>query len=114
MRLRTLSLLIPALGWCACASGPVPNERLETTAAAIRSADEIGATKVPRAALHLQLAKEESQHAKELVAAGDNVVASWTLARAQADAELALALARDDQERFEVQQAVERLNGISK
>ena len=49
-----------------CASGPGPGERVASTQAAIRAAQEVGAQRVPAATLHLQLAKEQSDYAAEL------------------------------------------------
>ena len=50
---------------------------------------------VPAAALSVKLAQEEVQKAKQLMEDGDNKRAELILMRAQADAELALAQARD-------------------
>jgi len=79
----------------ACASFPPPTERLTTTEAAIRGASEVGAAQVPRAALHLKLAEEQTDKARRLMQDGYNERAEFTLKRAQADAELAIALAKE-------------------
>ncbi len=98
-----------AMTVCAgCASSP-PTEKMESSAAAIRAAQEVGAPKVPSAALYLQLAEEQSQHAKQLISNGDKEQAASLLTRAQADAELSLALAREDRERSDAQQAVQKV-----
>ena len=95
-----------------CAS-TVPAEKMEASAATIRSAEEIGAQKVPQAALHLQLAKEQSHHAKMIIdQGGDPAQAAALLDRAQADAELARVLAREDSTRMEAQQAVDRVSTL--
>jgi len=47
-----------------CASSPPL--RTEASTSGIRAAEEVGAAKVPQASLHLQLAKEELEHAKAL------------------------------------------------
>jgi hypothetical protein len=61
---------------------------------AIRVAQESGATTVPQATLYLQLATEERQQALAMVG-HDNHRASYLLARSEADADLALAIARE-------------------
>ncbi len=73
----------------------MPTERLQSSAAAIRAAEEVGADRVPEAQLHLQLAKEQSDRAKKMIDnGGDRDEAKLVLARAESDANLALALAR--------------------
>lgn len=84
----------------------------ETTSAAIRSAEEVGAAGVPEAALHLQLAKEEIATAHTLNAAGNAEQANSWLLRAEADAELAVALSRADADTAEALAAVERVRTL--
>jgi hypothetical protein len=88
-----------------CTSAPL---RTEATTSGIRAAEEAGAAKVPEASLHLQLAKEELDRAKGLAAKGDKEMAASMLLRAEADAELALALSRGDAEKSEARAAAER------
>jgi len=88
-----------------CASAPL---RTEASTSGIRAAEEVGAPKVPKAALHLQLAKEELQHAKALAAKGDDEEAASLLQRAEVDAELAVALSREASEESEARAALER------
>ncbi|HEX3697695.1 MAG TPA: DUF4398 domain-containing protein [Polyangia bacterium] len=107
MRYVFLSLgIVGALG---CASSP-PVAQQEQSSASIRAAEEVGATHVPQAALHLQLAKEQFAAAK--AERSDKDRAGRLLARAQVDAELALALARTEAERSEAQTAVDQLNHV--
>jgi hypothetical protein len=106
--LRDATLATSALVLASCATAAT-SERTESSAASIRAAQEVGASNVPRAALHLQLAREQSERASKLIQAGDSddrEQAEWLLIRAQADAELALALAREDTDRSAAQQAV--------
>ena len=102
------SLLVAGL-LAGCASAPPPIERMESSTAAIRAAAEVGAAQVPQAALHLQLAKEQSEHARELIAQGDRPRAEGLLMRAEADAELAVALARESTAKAEAQQAKDKI-----
>jgi hypothetical protein len=82
--------------------------RTEASTSGIRAAEEAGAAKVPQASLHLQLAKEELELAKGLAAKGKKEQAASMLLRAEADAELAVVLSREDAERSEAQAAVAR------
>jgi hypothetical protein len=82
----------------ACGGGSAPSERLVTAEAAIRGAIELNANvSPPRAALHLQLAQEQVDKAKRFIADGMNQRADLALRQAQADAELAIALARNEE-----------------
>ena len=92
-----------------------PSQRRETTAATIRAAEEVGAAKIPAAALHLQLAEEQAEHASKLIERGGDVEradAELLLMRAEADADLALALAREDKDRVAAQQAVDSVRSF--
>ncbi len=92
-----------------CATTAPPTEKMESSAASISGAEQAGAQGVPRAALYLQLANEQSAKAKALIASGgeDNMRrASNLLMRASADGDLAIALADDDKARLEAEKAV--------
>lgn len=96
-----------------CAASPPPTERMESSAAAIRGAEAAGAEDVPRAALYLQLANEQSAKAKTLIASGDKddmKRASSLLMRASADGELAIALAEDDKDRLAAEHALSEIH----
>jgi hypothetical protein len=98
MRIVICSLALLALvSLVACASYPPPTERMTTTEAAIRGAREVGADQIPRAALHMKLAQEQADKARQLMQDGYNDRADLTLKRAQADAELAIGIAREAQ-----------------
>jgi hypothetical protein len=79
----------------ACAGAPAPTERLASAQAAVRAAKEVGAKDVPQAKLHAQLAQEQVDQATKLIEDGENERADSLLRRAQADAELAVAMARE-------------------
>lgn len=87
-----LALVLAPVG--GCASAPPPSERLTTAESAIRGATEVDANSVPRAALHLKLAQEQVDKAKRYIEEGANERADLALRRAQADAELAIALSK--------------------
>jgi hypothetical protein len=100
----TLRASIPTLAilvGVACAStNAASNENAETSSAAIRAAEEVGAKHNPDSALYLQLAKEQFEHAR-MLAPKDKESADRLLQRAQIDAELSLALARTESEKAE-------------
>jgi hypothetical protein len=93
----------------ACASMPL---RTESSTSEIRAAEEVGARKVPLAALHLQLANEELAAAKKLSADGEEEQAASMLTRAEADAELAVALSRQASERKQALAAMARVREL--
>jgi hypothetical protein len=63
------------------------------------------------AALHLQLAKEQFEHAQGMGAA-DKESAARLLLRAQADAELSLALARSEAEKADALAAINKVKQL--
>ena len=78
------------------ASYPPPNDHLASAIAASRGAEEAGARHIPRAALHLKLAEEGIAQARTMMENGENQRADSMTQRAATDAELALALAKED------------------
>jgi hypothetical protein len=102
-------LLVAASAAWGCGGAPAPTGKLADSEAALRAASEVGADKVPTAALHLKLAQEEIAKAKSEIAADHNDIAQLILLKAQGDAELALALARESQAKAEAQAALEQL-----
>jgi hypothetical protein len=87
-------MILAPLALAGCGGTAASTARMGATQAAIRSAGEVGAENDPTAALHLQYAREEFAQADQLSRAGDGPRAERVLARAQSDAELALALSR--------------------
>jgi hypothetical protein len=96
---RILVVLAVALAPVACASFPPPTDTLASSLASVRGAEELGADKLPRAALQLQLAREEIAKARQLMAAGDHERAHFMALRASNDAELAIAMVRENNAR---------------
>lgn len=109
--LKHTVISLAALAVSACASIQIPPERLEQNQASIRGAEELGASEVPAARLHLQLAKEQTEKAKQLAADGDER-ATRMLDRAHADAELALAMAREASVHADAQKADAALKAV--
>jgi outer membrane murein-binding lipoprotein Lpp len=94
-----------------CATVPL---RTEASTSGIRTAEEAGAANVPQASLHLQLAREEQETAKNWAARGDKEKAQSMLMRAESDAELAVVLSHEDAERAEALAAMERVRQLRK
>lgn len=115
------ALFLLALTWAASACGggyPEPRDQLTAAESALRAAEVAGAQNSPQSALHLKRAREQIASAKNLVADGENERAEWVLRRAQADADLALALATEEVQRRkaaeakrEVEQLAESIRG---
>lgn len=86
----------------------------EASTSGIRAAEEVGAADLPRAALHLQLAKEQLAKAQALAKDGEGERADSMLQRAEADAELAVVLCHGDTAKTEAEEAVERVRALRK
>lgn len=84
----------------------------ESATSAMRSAEAVGAQEIPQASLHLQLAKEQLAEAEKLNADGDEDRAKSMLARAAADAELALLLSHEQSEKDEADAALKAVQTL--
>jgi hypothetical protein len=96
----------------ACAIAPVPNDRLASTEASYRGAQEAGADSVPQAKLHLKFADEGIVQARKLISEQRSGEAVQVLDRARADAELAVGLSREAQAEWDAQQAAEQMKAL--
>jgi hypothetical protein len=105
------AILATAAAAAGCAVAPLHTEK---TTAGIRAAEEVGAAKVPQAALHLQLAKEQMRHAKALAKDGQEQQADSMLSRARVDAELAVALSRVKDEKNQAERALARVRQLQR
>lgn len=103
-----ISLMFAApLVWGACgATVPPPTQRMADAESAERSAREVGAENEPAARLSLKLAQEQIGQAKTAMADDENEKADSLLVRAKADAELAIAQAREKSAHLAKQAAV--------
>ena len=111
MKTSILTLTTALLFALGCgASYPPPTQQMADVQSADRSAIELGAQKNPRAQLHLKLAEEQLALAKTAVEDDDNEGAGSLLARAKADAELAIALTREDSAKMQEHKAVDQSN----
>ncbi|MFH1195363.1 MAG: DUF4398 domain-containing protein [bacterium] len=96
-----------------CGSSPVVVNK-EASTSAIRAAEEVGASDISSASLYLQLAKEGLENATTLEAKGEKEQAESMLLRAEADAELAVALSHGESDKTEATQALERVQKLRK
>jgi len=120
MRLRLWIPIAAFMCQGACATtkntGPVvavPSLGAEDSAGAIRAAEEVGAAHNPEAALHLELAKEQFEHARRLTSADDRPASMRLLLRARADADLSLALTRANASKLEAQAALDKVKTLN-
>ena len=102
--MRTTFLSVLGLLAIGCASHPAPTQQVASSLAAVRGAEEAGALQVPEAALHMKLAEEQLEQAQALMPEGDNQRAEDLAVRAYQDAELAIALARENEARQRLDQ----------
>ncbi len=109
MKKTLLSLAVFAVSGCAAIQ--IPTDRLERNEASIRSAEGLGANSVPNARLHLQMAKDQTVVAKRMAEDGDER-AILVLSRAEADAELALGMARETAVHSDALKAAEDLKVV--
>ncbi len=112
MRFRlTYGALLFAFVAAGCA-GSDPPLQTESSTSAISTAEAVGAKDVPQAALHLQLAREELAQAKSLADKGDKDKADSMLLRAEADAELAALLSKEQTEQTAAAEAMARVRQL--
>ncbi|WP_394846254.1 DUF4398 domain-containing protein [Pendulispora brunnea] len=109
--LRT-TLLVLGVTLTACGSYPTPTARMTETVNTARAAQEAGAPTNPRAQLHLRLANDQIERAKRLIADGDTKRADYVLIRAKADADLALAEAREANAQRQAMAAKQRVDAL--
>jgi hypothetical protein len=98
----------------ACGGAAVPQEALTAAQASAKGAEVGGATQDPKAQLHLKLAHEQIERAKQLIAEDENEEAARVIDRAQVDADLALALAQEASARRAAKDADEQLGKLKK
>src|SRR5262245_52783791 len=114
----SVTLLVPcislALGLAACGGASPPTHQLTASNSAIRAAEELGAQNVPKAALHLKMARDHLKNAEALIAEEEYDAASLVLKRAEADADLALAYAREAQARARAEEAMRKVQELKR
>jgi hypothetical protein len=106
---RHVLLLSAAL--LGCAGAQLSTARVSEVGATARAAEELGANNLPKASLHLQLAREEMAEAKRLASEGEEEDAALLLERASADADLALQLTKTEHEQAKAKAAWQKTQG---
>lgn len=112
-RSQNTNILLPLVAaiplWLLACGGsfPPPTQRLADAQSAERSAREVGANRVPAAQLSLKLSQEQIALAQKAMEDKDNERADALLIRAKMDAEVAIALAREEGAKSEHQEAVD-------
>lgn len=112
MSIRSLIGILALVAGCGTTMATPTGVHAESTTASIRAAQEVGASHTPQAALHLQLAQEQFDAARKMDNPDDRDHADRLLMRSQADAELALALARTETEKAAAQGALARVKTL--
>ena len=95
-----------------CATDSSIKKGTESSASAIRAAEELGAYSIPNAAYYLQLAKEEFEHAQNLIDNHKKAQAASMLARANIDAEVAVMLAHEESEKKNANEAIGKVREL--
>jgi hypothetical protein len=115
MKSRTATLaMFLASSAAGCASSQAPRPDPAMSLAAVSAAEKAGAAGVPRAALHLKLARDQMKVAEHLIEESENEEAYLVLLRAEADAKLALELARRETLRRASEEALLRLRSLQR
>ena len=107
---KSIATVIAFVALGCAGSYPVPSQDLANAQSATRSAAEIGADTQPKAQLHLSLARDQIAQANAAIKDGDNERASSLLVRARADAELAIAMTRNQGAKVQSQTATDQSN----
>ncbi|UQA58053.1 DUF4398 domain-containing protein [Polyangium aurulentum] len=110
MRSVTSAMLV-ALMMGACA-GAAPVAEISRAERAILAAQEVGAEDQPASTIYLLLAREAYTKAQERLAVGDTEGARRLLLRAEADAELALTVARESSVRDAAERTLEEASHL--
>jgi hypothetical protein len=109
MNVRNFVLALGGLGLFACSGTPPPTARYASSQAAVRAAVELNAAQIPAAQLHLKLAEDQLEYGKRLMATGDNKRADYVLFRAESDADVAVALAKEADVRQQATHAIDQV-----
>lgn len=112
--ISTCVLTFAALSLGACGGAAVPEPEMVTAKSSVSAAEAVGAEEQPQAALHLKLAKDGIGEAERLIDEGENERAKRALERARADADVALALAKEAETRKAAQEAIDKVESMKK
>jgi len=116
MKRYILPFALISVAATACGGAALPHDELADAKASVRAAEEVDADAYPTAAAHLKFARDQIEHAQQLMKEDDdeeNAAAARMLERAQLDAEVAVERTKAEKERrqaFDENQKVERLS----
>jgi len=113
-RIGLLVSVIPLALLVGCGASALPVGQMAPPREEIRAAEESGAEKNPRAALHLKYAKDQVAEADRFLKNGDEQQAQLSLMRANADAKLSLELVREEKARTEVEEVQLKIQQLQK
>ncbi len=113
-RQSSLMLAVLSLAAVGCGGAQLNQAHVTEVQSSVRAAEAVGANDQPKAALHLQLARDEMAEARRLAEEGDEENAELVLDRARADAELAIQLSRTEQEQEKARQAWLKIQELKK
>lgn len=101
-------------GAAGCGASAPPTHQLSRSQAEIRGAEEAGAQDTPKAALHLKMARDHVKNAEALIVEKEYEDAALILKRAEADAQLAIALADEAEARAQAESAMRRVQELKR
>jgi len=110
--LKAIMTALATVALAACASVPVAPERVQASEQAIQAAQASGADRQPDAAKYLELARNEMSQAQKL-SDGEPRQAETMFARAESDAKLATATAKEGTAKADVQRLSDELKSVS-
>lgn len=104
---------LPALTFaCVTVQAPPVTGGFANVKQAIGEAEGAGADKTPQAELHLKMARDQLAQAERMLRDEKDDHAGMMLVRAESDARLALALAREAEARTAAQDAMARIHEL--
>lgn len=109
---RPITLLALSLVAAGCGGATLNRARVAEAQSSVVAAEAVGANDQPRAALHLQLARDEIAEAERRAADGDGESAELLLERARVDAELAMQLAKTEREQEKAREAWQKIQDL--
>jgi len=113
MRAEKLTyVMLLGLAAQACGGAAVPHDQMTAAEASVRAAEVGGAKQSPQAELRLKQARDQIEEAKQWIEQGENEKAYYVLLRAEADAELALALAQEETAKKQASDALKRIQKL--
>lgn len=111
-KLLAAMLCVPLFGCASQSVNPTKNSRRTEAVASMRAAESAGAASVPQAARHLEFARQQVANGDHLLSEKDSERADLSYLQADADADLAQALARAVPLEQQAQQTTQQLESM--